>query len=317
MRNAVVLVGTLLLIGSCRYWPGLDEDPVEYADPVMISLDNARIGLQATTTETASTATRAPGLNAEDAADSLTFRSSDIEFWGIETIDDIDNIYSTTAIRDDRADVNTEIVNVSVQADLGDLHWTFSPNVTDLHFGAGTVVEFPQVVNLIRIDIGAGIMFIEDDGVEIDELYDANGNLMQVVDGGEFVGLNCNSIMLIDKSILPEAIYISREVSLGDNWFWLDEDDLVRDDLAAVYKLMERGESQNIDMDHALFVPLEPIDLSSYSNITEIIVTFSWNIDAAIERVDGQYVMADRTGNGICLDFNVGLSATEETQPSD
>ena len=64
----------------------------------MMVLDGARIGIQAST----AVEPRAAGLSSSDSDDSLTFRSSDIEFWGIGTVDDIDNIHSASAVEEGR-----------------------------------------------------------------------------------------------------------------------------------------------------------------------------------------------------------------------
>jgi hypothetical protein len=60
----------------------------------------------------------------------------------------------------------------------------------------------------------------------------------------------------------------------------------------------------DIDMDGALFIPFDGIDLTG--EIAKVAVFFEWDIVGAFddEDNDGEYEMANRY-NGTCFDFNV------------
>lgn len=283
-----------MAIGSCRpFGP-------EYSAPSFIDTPGAVVGLK-TDGGGGAASGRAIGLNGSDSNDSISFRSSHIEFWGVGTVDDIDNIYSGHYL-DEWLEPSTEIVNRSVEVNLNDQTWTFSAETEQIILAPDPVDSFPEVANLIRIDIGAGIISIVDDGTEIPSVRDANGNIMSVEDGGVFTGLNCNSIVLVDREFLSRAAYISRD---GFDVDGLGLTATEEDVLSAIY---QAGNEGRIDVNGALFMPMDPIDLSGVGSISELLVDFRWSLDGSITHNGTNYVMEDRTGNGLCFDFQVTVT---------
>ena len=292
-KAVIVGICAFVLLLSCEkaYNPG----DIVY-NPEFVSLDNASVTLQTTTTTAIS---RSAGLSKTDPGDSLSFRSSSIDFWGIQSNDDIDNLYTQTMI-EMGAGPRNKVVNESVMVDLGDRTWTFSSSESNIYLALENVTLFPTIVNLIRIDIGAGILDIYDDGVKIDKLFDIGGKEYTFDwDGETHMGLNCNSILLVDEKLLTVPYYAPRGCKGISDPLLSDAEEFL------VNKVLDQ--SGLMDVDGALFLPLNPVEILNPESVNEILIDFSWQIDGAIQYDGSRYVMADRTGNGIAFDFGVDI----------
>lgn len=279
----------------------IDEQiSIEYSEPELVSLNSAKVGLGTSTTNS----TRSLGLLKDDTEDSLTFRSSNIDLWGIETIDDIDNIYAANYIAHYEEwgieGPGTEIINESVFIELYDMNWTFSSETSNIYASTDEITSLPKNINLIRIDIGAGYFDLEDDGVKIDQLYYSDGSECFIdYEGSKSTGINCNSIILVDNSLLSDSYLIPRGTTSVDDLIIPDADK------EFIGRLMNKG--WQIDVDGALFIPLEPTELVNPESISQVNIDFSWEIENAITHDGEKYIMEDRTGSGLAFDFKVSL----------
>lgn len=252
------------------------------------------------------------------AGDRVFFRSSDIEFWQIETAAEIEGIVSAKhregavdysqnhSLEYDLGD-NVESVifmpsqDVVVGIDRADLNPNWADNV------AAFVAAGKTTVNTIRLDIGSGQVTFEIDG-ETPDVYTA--------DGSGTNGINGNSIFFVDRAFLQRPILITR----------LMEEQIARDgepasslglglteaECALVETIHRSGSIYDtdtpIDLNGALIVPMDPVDLTGFDPATETLdIVIRWNLAEAVQVEDGSYVMDDRVGH-TCFDFDVSVT---------
>ena len=289
---------TILLLIALSFI-GCDETPeTVYYTPEYLSLGDVEISIR-----TQNNASRAAGLSSSDANDSVSFRSSDISMWGIDSVDDIKNLY-TEWILTTGVTTATDITNEAISADLGDNTWSFSSAQSNIYAATDGVTSLPKKINIIRIDIGAGILTIVDDSTDVTSLYDSSGNIFEVTwEGSDYTGFDCNSIVLLDNTLLSKSVYVPRTTTADAS------SGLNSDEIAIVNEVISQGGM--MDVDGALFIPMQSIDLSSYTTVSQVILDFNWDIDGAITYEGSNYVMDDRTGNGICFDFDVKITVVE------
>jgi hypothetical protein len=218
----------------------------------------------------------------------MWFRSSDIEFWSTELAGGY-----TELVSDLYSSEQDEQNKVSVSFDLPDVNETFKFVLGTVHEVEDATVSFANTIyDIIRIDIGGGGFNFEH-----------NGNSISVINTltDESNGINGNSIFLISSTMLDAPYYVPRTD------FYDSKEDLIasgRSEFLADFISAKSSGGNNIDMDGALFIPFDGIDLKG--DITKISVFFEWDIAGAFDDADNndQYEMDDRY-NGTCFDFNV------------
>ncbi len=213
----------------------------------------------------------------------MWFRSSDIEFWSTDLAggytDLVSDLY-TSGTGD----------NVSVSIDLPDADETFKFEEGTVHEVDNTDADFANTVyDIVRIDIGSGSFDFSHNGSSV--------NYVNTVTG-ETGGINGNSIFLISSDLLDGSYYVSRTE------FYDSKEELVASGKSEFLAEFISSEDNDIDMDGALFIPFDGIDLTE--EITTVQVFFEWDITGSIDDADsdGSYEMEDRY-NGTCFDFNV------------
>ena len=224
---------------------------------------------------------KAKGLESP-TVDEIYFRSSHIEFWSIETINDVDNLYSVYEYNP-----LTEKSQLPASIYLPDIDKTFifKPNKL-VQFTRENDISFEnKKYNIIRFDIGAGeISFI------------INGNLISSP------YLNCNSIVFVDKEFLTESIYVDRNLSELINIKDSTTGSLIVDAIT----LQSHVYGGNIGVDGALFIPFIATDFSDYETILSVVVDISWNLNNLLS-IDGEsYFFTDRV-SGFPYNFEVIL----------
>jgi hypothetical protein len=169
-------------------------------------------------------------------------------------------------------------------------------------FSSDEVPAFENTTyNMIRVDIGGGNFTFVIDGEEVSPSNAKEG----VTDGG------ANSVMLVDKA------FLSNPLLLGAHDFSLIRQDLepeteiAEEDRELIELLVEHGwdgetnPDGDIDLNGALFIPLDPATVADGDNVT---VEFSWEMAESVYQQDGQWYMTDRV-QGTCYDFSVKLVA--------
>ena len=244
--------------------------------------------------------------------DRVFFRSSDIEFWQIESASDIGSLVSAKYVGtvdyalnhslEYRIGDSSESIVFSPASDMTqsidrpDLNPTWEDEV------AAFIAADKTTINAMRLDIGAGqVTFIIDGKERI--VYAANAEAT--------VGLNCNSIFFVDEGFLSEPILITRDIeqdvisgsataaSLG-----ISESDFVA--VNAIHTSSNWVDEETpIDVNGALILPMTPVDLTGFNPQSETLdVVVRWDIANAVYLRDGEYFMDDRVG-GTSFDFEV------------
>lgn len=259
-------------------------------------------------TITGAVGTRAVGFNVDDTKDAISFRSSDISFWALESVEDIDRIYSnpTTEISD---------TIIALRYDLGDTNIQFENGKTvDTIVGEVPDFDLARSYNFIRIDIGFGFIGVEDDGVSVEHLYDAYGNELIIQDNDLVdTGINCNSIVLVDDTWVSTPFYCSRE----DEHLFDPADyalyGLTAEEAQVYGAILSRGRSDGtgLDINGAFFLPFTPDEFDPAEEVESVTIEFVWEMAGAFEPYADGYRMVDRTGNGLSLDFDVRIVINE------
>ncbi|HAK46016.1 MAG TPA: hypothetical protein DCO79_08885 [Spirochaeta sp.] len=224
----------------------------------------------------------------------MWFRSSDIEFWSTELAGGytelVSDLYSSES---DEAD------KISVSINLPDVYETFKflPGLD--HEVQDASASFASTVyDIIRIDIGSGGFSFE---------HNENHVSVRNTITGESDGINGNSIFLISSTMLDAPYYVPRTV------FYNTKEELIASGRSEWLAEFISASSNNIDMDGALFIPFNGIDLSG--DISVVTVFFEWDIEGAFDDADndGNYEMDNRY-NGTCFNFDVRVE-TESVNP--
>lgn len=279
--------------------------------------------------------------------DRVYFRSSDVEFWSISSINDLDAIQS-------RKYNPTNPGDVSLEYALGDLEESvvFRPySRVAVQRGASLNADWTDQVqsyidagkttlNLARLDIGGGeISFIVHgdlsavshsdgsgaypytreqieeayaDGVINEETYLQALHELETYSGG----IDANSIFFIDRQFLSKPILAERETqyAIADGMLSAADVGLETTEFAFIKRLFENSNSNQdeftsptMDVDGALCVPLDPVDISGFDPaVDNLKIVITWKMAGAVLGSSGGYRMADRVG-GTCLDFAVEL----------
>jgi hypothetical protein len=256
----------------------------------------------------------APAARAVDAGaltDKVSFRSSDVEFWSIGSVSEIEDISSA------KYGQGTYATGESLQYSLGDVMESvvFSPDgvvYKDLSGNDGTwaakVADFVAAgktdINLMRLDIGDGRITFLVDG----EVVDVN------CPDGDISRINTNSIVFVDEQFLSAPAYISRSTAakIAAGTVTASGLGMSAADFGVVQAVILNNnyygtDDTYIDADGGLFIPMTPVDISSYDPATDsLTVSLEWDIAGAIYTDGSAYYMTDRV-QGTCFDFSVEL----------
>ncbi|MBB6481483.1 hypothetical protein [Spirochaeta isovalerica] len=215
----------------------------------------------------------------------VSFRSSDIEFWASEG--DFTNLlslkYSDGQDHDQNLDPDMESqMNVSLEIGLSDStdNVVFMPN--NIHFD--DFIVFPdfkeKIYDIVRIDIGSGAMTFSKD----------NSNIY--IDNNSIARLDCNSIVLIDRDRLNEIEYVPRGGS-PDNLF--------------LTNLYDSNSNNIVDVDGALFIPFDPIDLRDIGEIQSFKFKIEWDMDDIFTKLENGIYTLNNNADGTPFDFSFSI----------
>lgn len=243
----------------------------------------------------------------------IYFRSSDIEFWSINSESDLNSIFSR------KYNVAGGFAaGESLEYYLGDNSEsvTFSPyNDFTITLGNGLNPNWDSrtadfisagktIINLVRLDIGAGQVTFVIDGHERDVRH---------ADGGDANGINANSIFFIDEQFLSKPVLVTRDIErqIHENELSASDLKLTDQEFSFISTLFNNNNSVDsvsmIDVNGALCIPLTPVDISSFdASANTLRIDLSWNIANAIHVRDGEYFMDNRVGK-TSFNFEVSL----------
>ena len=254
--------------------------------------------------------------------DKVYFRSSDIEFWSIESVSDINSIFSSKY-----GVVGSYAEGKSLEFNLGDstesvvftpfndyssvlgggLNGNWQQNVTDF-ISAGN-----NSINLIRLDIGAGQINFIINGEVVD---------MHTADGGDGNGVDANSIIFTTPNFLSKPLLVTRsmEQEIINGVLNAEDLNLSTDEYAFVQAIHQNANSFDyetmIDVNGALYLPMSTIDILSFNPaINHLKIMLSWDIAGAIHLRDNEYFMDNRF-NGRSHNFSLQAEIAEGL-PSD
>jgi hypothetical protein len=254
-------------------------------------------------------------------SDRVYFRSSDIEMWQIESVEDIGTLTSSKYVRGGGDDVDysqnhsleyiigdstaslvfSPDMDMTVGVDRADLNPTWSSDV------GAFIAAGKTTISAMRLDIGGGHVTFEIGGEE---------RVVFTADGQDNNGIDGNSIFFVDRQFLTKPMLITRSmeseiISGSATAASLD----ITDEQFAVAQVLHTssnwydGETP-IDVNGALIVPMDPVDIGDYDPATETLdIIVSWPIENAVHERDGGYFMDRRVGE-TCFDFDVSLEVT-------
>lgn len=298
----VALTALVLLLGSCSTGGG-SGPPAENIRSSTLSLGGG-----------SAPSGGAVAAGSLQAGDRIYFRSSDIEFWQITGVGDLENIVSAKW-----AGTIDYSSGHSLEYRLGDAieSIVFVPdrdvvvgvNRTDLNSDwAARVAAFVGAgktgVNAMRLDIGSGAVTFEIGG-GTPEVFTADLSGSNGIDG--------NSIFFVDDAMLTRPILVNRRrhEEMTYNGATAETLDLGLSSaecaiVDALHLASTRADQQTrLDLHGALYVPMDPVDLTGFDPATETLdIVITWNLADAVHQTDGRYVMDDRVGC-TCFDFEV------------
>jgi hypothetical protein len=256
-----------------------------------------------------------------DAGDRVFFRSSDIEFWQIDSVADIAGIVSAKHRPEGAVDF---ALGHSLEYALGDAVESIlfmasrdvvvGINRTDLNPAwaenvAAFVAAGKTKINAIRLDIGSGMVTFEIDGETVD---------VHTADWSNPNGIDGNSIFFVDRAFLARPLLITRDMEWQmvregataaslDLGFTPSECTLVE----TIHHSSSTVDTETpIDLNGALIVPMDPVTLTGFDPATETLdIVVSWDMADAVEIHDGTDFMQDRVGQ-TCFDFDVSVVRT-------
>ena len=322
MKRQFTLFGIVSLVFLSLTVQGCDTGN----DPDGVPAENVRASTLSLGRSSADVSSGNQQLSASSlvSGDRVFFRSSDIEFWHIDDVAEIESIVSAKH-RSGSVDYSQ---NHSLEYALGDevesivfmpsQDVTVGINRTDLnadwaHNVAAFVAAGKTMINMIRLDIGSGMVTFEIGG-ETPEVYTA--------DMGATNGINGNSIFFVDRAFLNRPILITRTMEEQMLWQSASADSLGLGLTASECVLVEsihRSSSTYdtetpIDLNGALIVPMDPVDLVGFDTATETLdIVITWDMADAVVVQDGCYVMDDRVGL-TCFDFDVSVGRSAKQQ---
>jgi hypothetical protein len=261
-KTLIILAILTLTLSSCQLFD-------------FLKMFNASVNISSRTpgSQTKSLASRSLDTNGTINGDyKVYFRSSHISFWAIPTIEEVGQM-GKEGYRD-------VIVEFGDKADS----FLFIPGEKYV-YETGRTGQFDgsKIYNMIRLDLGGGVIYFEVNGTVItrQELY-------------------TNSLWLIDKNYLSEPYYIS-----SSNW----NDDYINNPENAVPEVVKQiCMDTSLDGSGGMFYPFEPVDFTQYEEITNVTIDFLWDSENSItyDEVTERYSQVDRVF-GTCFDFQIQI----------
>ena len=308
-RTAAIGVVVVLALGfalGCQN--GVTDLPADGVVSTTLSIGGSTVDLSVTSRSLGS-------------SNRVYFRSSDIEMWQIESVEDIGTLvsakyvgwggeqidyaqnHSLEYIIGDSAEslVFSPDVDMTVGVDRTDLNPTWHSDV------AAFIAAGKTTVSAMRLDVGGGHVTFEIDGEE---------RIVFTADGQDNNGIDGNSIFFVDRQFLAKPMLITRPMeseiisgsataaSLG-----------LTDQQFTVAEILHTSSNWSndetpIDVNGALIVPMDPVDISGYDPSTDTLdIVVSWPIEKAVHERDGAYFMDRRVGE-TCFDFDVSLEVS-------
>lgn len=185
--------------------------------------------------------------------------------------------------------------DISVSISNPELNPEWSTDVQD--FLAATT---DNTINLMRLDIGGGNVTYMIDGEEAS------------VGGNSYV--EGNSIVFVDNALLSEPVMVDQhevQSAIFDQDATAESLGISEADFQTVKTIHTQSntydESTMIDVNGALYLPFEPVDLSGFDPATETLkIVLQWDIAGAVTADQDQY-MVDQRVAGTPFDFSVEL----------
>lgn len=289
---------TLFFITVLLVFVGCDTNTVSGVDDSVFSLESSDSG---------ATDYMASSMRAIAAPGGLkvSFRSSDIEFWA--TGGDFTDLRSKKY--EDWYGV-VEGANVSTEIGLSDSedNVVFMPNKVKLSEYDMPDFDRSLVYDVARMDIGSGNINFTMNGSVMDVTSPTLGN----------GSLNANSIVFIDRDVLQNVVYISRDDAntilsdyQGDSTFDNTYDYGADTQFILNFIVNNTGmgmiDDTYMDVDGALFVPFDPVDFTGNSQADKVKIKLEWDLDTVFTAESGgTYTLSDVAG-GTPFNFNVSI----------
>lgn len=321
MKKLLVLILTALLLVGCENVLGSlgdelgDENPTGENPGDNDSLDDGLWSDAGTSYSVVSLSNLDSSTNlnvrsvsrSSDIDSKVFFRSSDVEFWSIDSISDIENIYSS------KYDIGNGTPNdyasgQSLEYYLGDslesvVFSPYSDNTQELGSGLNAywqartenfIASGSTEINMIRLDVGSGAVTFIINGEE---------KSLQTASGSSLNGIDANSIIFIDRQYLSNPVLVERSDEAGLNSGTLTAEDLDVDQdtfnlLQLVHQQSNTVDNETpLDVNGALYIPMTPIVLNDFDPLSQhIALEISWPIANAIHERNGEYFADNRVG---------------------
>jgi hypothetical protein len=255
--------------------------------------------------------------------DRIYFRSSDIEFWSITNVEDIDDIYSSNLnmmeLREKEGSINSRFGSLAY--DLGDemesIAFALDGSAVTI-FSEGSNPAWSDDVekfindgnvelNLIRLDVGNG---------KIGLMIDGENQILRPIAQYDSTQLEANSIIFISTKFLSSTLYVTGETEEAISKGSVSSADLGITDgeFDVVSRIHKSGywfdEDTPIDVDGVLYIPFEPLNIQFFNPEEEhLVINLNWDIDDAVyyDEKNDQYVIQSKSGT-TPFDFEVSLS---------
>lgn len=247
------------------------------------------------------------------AANRIYFRSSEIEFWSINSLADIGDLVSSKYVGapDYAANHSLEYrLSNAPESVVFNLDGEVRQSISrpDLNPGWESMVSNLLAagmasINVIRLDIGGGYVTVVIDGEER-QVYAADGAAASGIDG--------NSIFFVDQALFSGPVLVTRQIvqeiingTATADTLGISETDF--EVVSALHTSSNWADSEGtpIDVNGALILPMSPVDLTGFRPATETLdIVIAWDGANAVQVRDGKYVIDDAVGV-ILFDFDV------------
>ena len=289
MKNLLLLVGIILLFSCGDLSNYSDNDPSP--DPISdddtssnsIIVDLAfNLDSEGTTVDDSARALNDVNINGMK----VSFRSSDIEFWAS------DGNFSNLASFKYFGTMENNEFNISSEINLSDTqdNVVFMPN--NIKIGDDYTlpsIDINAVYDVARLDIGGGGMNFSKDA-----------NSMSLSNDGS---LNCNSIIMINRENMTEIHYVPRplmyDIRANNNADFGTDTNFLNDFVKS---------NDSMDMDGALFIPFDPVDIKGNGNISKVKIKVKWDMDDLFSAFENNVYTLKNDADGTPFDFEFIVS---------
>lgn len=316
-----IVVGMLLIVTSCNLGGAAPTIPV-LDQQLLFKGSDASVSTSGFEVQSTSPVT----------VDKVYFRSSDIEFWSIDAVSDIDDITSFKyfEIEQDQNGIEEPDLEqafrdgVSLEYNTGDTtqSFVFQPGEEvnndvsnpDLNPDWGErLYHFREAgnegISLMRLDIGGGLVSFEIGGEEVSMTYE----------GSDDSRIGANSILFVDESLLSTPVLVRDHLQQDvlNGVITASDLEVSEADYQLVRTILSNSnvvdEESMIDVNGALMVPMTPIDLTGFDPSTDAFeISVSWDMTDIVRQDDSSnsYQATNRV-QGTPFDFEVGIEFFE------